>query len=159
MRNRVVLLLLLSSPITACSSSGGGARNPANPTPVESPNPGPGTGNPARGSPGDQGAAGLPAGERVPLRADQAPMVRIHDVLEVDSLMGQRVRVSGRCTASGEGRRAGSWTLEDEGARIEVRGLVPSNCGIRGEEALTIFAQIEPRAAGSRERLLLRLPD
>ena len=159
MRTCPVLVLLLSLHITACSSSGGGARNPANPTPVESPHPGPGTVSSARGNPDDQGTAGLPAGERVPLRADQAPMVHIRDVLQVDSLMGQRVRVSGRCTASGEGSRAGSWTLEEEGVRIEVRGLVPSNCGIRGEAALTIFAQVEPSAAGSRERLLLRLPD
>jgi hypothetical protein len=159
MRTCLVFLLLFTSHITACSRRGGAAGNPGNPAPVEGAAPGPGTYSPPRGSPGDEGVAGLPSGERVPVRADQAPMVRIRDVLEVDSLMGQRVRVSGRCTASGEGRRAGSWTLENAGARIEVRGLVPSHCGIRSEEALTIFAQIEPTAADSHERLLLRLPD
>jgi hypothetical protein len=85
--------------------------------------------------------------------------VQIREALEVDSLLGQRVRVSGRCTASGVGRRAGSWTLEAADAKIEVRGLVPSSCAARTGEDLTIFAQIEPKAAGSRDRLLLRLPD
>jgi hypothetical protein len=95
----------------------------------------------------------------VPVRADQAPLVQIREALEADSLLGQRVRVSGRCTASGVGRRAGSWTLEAADAKIEVRGLVPSACAERTGEHLTIFAQIEPKAAGSRDRLLLRLPD
>jgi hypothetical protein len=49
--------------------------------------------------------------------------------------------------------------LEDAGSSIEVRGLVPSSCAARGSAELTIFAQIEPAASGSRERLLLRLPD
>ena len=44
-------------------------------------------------------------------------------------------------------------------AGIEVRGLVPSSCGTRSEENLTIFAQIEAKTAGSPDRLLLRLPD
>jgi len=30
---------------------------------------------------------------------------------------------------------------------------------VRSSAALSIFAQIEPAASGSRERLLLRLPD
>jgi hypothetical protein len=36
---------------------------------------------------------------------------------------------------------------------------VPSSCGPSSEVDLTIFAQIEPKTAGSKERLLLRLPD
>jgi hypothetical protein len=95
----------------------------------------------------------------VPVRADQAPLVRIVEVLEVDSLLGRRVRVAGTCTAAGAGRRSGSWTLEDEGSTIEVRGLVPYSCGRSSTTPLTIFAQVEPKTAGSRERLLLRLPD
>jgi hypothetical protein len=95
----------------------------------------------------------------VPVRADQAPLVEIQDALETDSLLGRRVRVAGRCVAAGAGRRAGSWTLEDEGAKIEVRGLVPPSCGPNSTIGLTIFAQIEPKAAGSDDRLLLRLPD
>lgn len=89
----------------------------------------------------------------------QAPLVHILDALEADSLLGRRVRVVGRCVAAGQGRRAGSWTLADSGATIEVRGLVPSSCAAREGEALTIFAQIEPISGDSRTRLLLRLPD
>jgi hypothetical protein len=96
---------------------------------------------------------------RVPLRADQAPLVHVRDALEDSSLLGRRVRVAGRCTARGEGRRAGSWTLDEAGAVIEVRGLVPSLCAEDYGENLTIFAQIEPKAAGSEDRILLRLPD
>jgi hypothetical protein len=40
-----------------------------------------------------------------------------------------------------------------------VRGLVPPSCGPSSTTNLTIFAQIEPKAAGSSDRLLLRLPD
>jgi hypothetical protein len=93
------------------------------------------------------------------MRPDQAPLVRIQDVLETDSLLGRRVRVAGRCSAAGAGRRAGSWTLEEGGSTIEVRGLVPYDCGPASAVALTVFAQIEPKTAGSKERLLLRLPD
>ena len=93
------------------------------------------------------------------MRAEQAPLVPVREALAVDSLLGRRVRVAGRCTARGEGRRAGSWTLDQEGATIEVRGLVPSSCAADSGEPLTIFAQIEPKAAGSQERILLRLPD
>lgn len=93
------------------------------------------------------------------MRPDQAPLVEIRDALETDSLLGRRVRVAGRCTAAGAGRRAGSWTLTEEELSIEVRGLVPSSCNPASTTDLTIFAQIEPKAAGSAERLLLRLPD
>jgi hypothetical protein len=95
----------------------------------------------------------------VPVRPDQAPLVSIQDALAADSLLGKRVRVVGRCTAAGAGRRAGSWTLAEAGLTIEVRGLVPYSCGPNSSTDLTIFAQIEPKAAGSTERLLLRLPD
>jgi hypothetical protein len=145
--------------IAACTPGGGAARNPGRPTPVEEPAPGPGTLSPPPGNPGSKGAGGLPKSQAVPVRANQAPLVHIREALEADSLLGRRVRISGRCTASGQGPRAGSWTLEKAGSSIEVRGLVPSSCGTRSEEDLTIFAQIEPKASGSRGRLLLRLPD
>ena len=93
------------------------------------------------------------------MRPHQAPLVSLQDALEADSLLGKRVRVIGRCTAAGAGRRAGSWTLAEAGLTIEVRGLVPYSCGPNSSTDLTIFAQIEPKAAGSAERLLLRLPD
>jgi hypothetical protein len=152
-------LLILTFHIAGCSSRGGAARNPGSPTPVAAPAPGPETVEPRPAGPGSDGPGGLPSREAVAVRADQAPLVPVRDALEADSLLGRRVRVSGRCTASGEGRRAGSWTLEAAGAKIEVRGLVPSSCAARTGEDLTIFAQIEPKAAGSKDRLLLRLPD
>jgi hypothetical protein len=126
---------------------------------VAEPAPGADGGGPPEARPGLEGPGGLPGGHGVPVRADQAPLVHIREVLEADSLLHRRVRVAGQCTGVGAGRRAGSWTLEEEGIKIEVRGLVPSACAARTGENLTIFAQIEPAASGSRERLLLRLPD
>jgi hypothetical protein len=57
------------------------------------------------------------------------------------------------------GRKAGSWMLKSSDASIEVRGRVPLSCSVEQGEELTIFAQIEPKAAGSQDRILLRLPD
>ena len=159
MRVRLVVIILLACHIFACSPRGGAARNPGNPTPVADPAAEPGATRPPQGDPSAEGTGGLPARESVPVRPEQAPLVRILDALETDSLLGQRVRVAGRCTAAGAGRRAGSWTLEEAGSTIEVRGLVPSSCGPATTVNLTIFAQIEPIAAGSKDRLLLRLPD
>jgi hypothetical protein len=152
-------LLVLAVQLGGCSPRGGAARNPGNPAPVADPAAEPGTVSPPRADPASGGAGGLPRGQSVPLRPDQAPLVHIQDALDTDSLLGRRVRVAGRCTAAGAGRRAGSWTLEEAGAAIEVRGLVPSSCGPTSAVSLTIFAQIEPTAAGSKNRLLLRLPD
>jgi hypothetical protein len=88
-------------------------------------------------------------------------MVTVREIVEEDSLVGRRVRVSGLCAREGAGRTKGSWILSDEGATIEVRGLVPPSCSKSGDrdETLTIFAQIEPKEPESEERLLLRLPD
>ena len=148
------VLCILSSGLFSCSPAGV-ARDPGSPTPVADPRSGPASIEPeGDGEPTVRGAS-----REVPLRANQAPLVGVRDALEEDSLLGRRVRVSGKCTARGEGRRAGSWTLDQAGATIEVRGLVPSFCArVMGEE-LTIFAQIEPKATGSRDRILLRLPD
>jgi hypothetical protein len=151
-----VLILILSIP--SCRSTEHVARDPGSPTPVANPAVGPAS-SPQAGPPGGRGAAGLPVGRSLPGRADEAPLVKVQEALAVDSLLGRRVRVSGHCTAAGAGRRAGSWTLEDAGSSIEVRGLVPSSCAAPSKPELTIFAQIEPAATGSRERLLLRLPD
>jgi hypothetical protein len=150
------LLLLLS---LSCSSRTGGVRDPGSPTPVAGPAPGPATAGTPETPPGERGTGGGRAAGEVPLRPNQAPLVPVSQVLDADSLLGRRVRVSGRCTAAGTGRRAGSWTLEDGGRAIEVRGLVPYSCTNQSEQQLTIFAQIEPSAPGSNERLLLRLPD
>jgi len=155
-RSPLSVLLMLTLP-GACQSGGGTARNPGNPTPVADPAE-PATDVPPRGNPSN-GVGGMPQAQFVPVRADQAPLVHIREALETDSLLGRRVRVAGRCTAAGAGRRAGSWTLEDAGSYIEVRGLVPAACGPSSTVNLTIFAQIEPKASGSTDRLLLRLPD
>jgi len=114
---------------------------------------------PATGDPTNQEPGVRSPSRAVPVRPDQAPLVRIREALESDSLLGRRVRVAGRCTAAGAGRRAGSWTLEDAESRIEVRGLVPPSCGATNPAEVTIFAQIEPKAVDSKDRLLLRLPD
>jgi hypothetical protein len=143
--------------LAACHPRSEGAAEPGNPAPVAAP--AVGTTNAPRGRPG-QKTGGLPEPNRqLPGRADEAPLVRIEDALQVDSLLGRRVRVAGHCTAAGFGRRAGSWTMEDAGSSIEVRGLVPPSCAARSMEQLTIFAQIEPTSSDSKERLLLRLPD
>jgi hypothetical protein len=54
---------------------------------------------------------------------------------------------------------AGSWIMDQDGATIEVRGLVPPSCASYPAQPLTIFAQIEPKAPDSADRILLRLPD
>jgi hypothetical protein len=156
---RVFPFLLLLTPIVACGHRGEGVRDPGSPTPVAEPRPGPGAAGEPQRRPGSEGTGGLPEARSVPVRPDQAPLVHIREALEADTLLGRRVRIAGRCAAAGAGPRAGSWTLEDAGAAIEVRGLVPSSCGTRSEEHLTIFVQIEPKAADSPDRLLLRLPD
>jgi hypothetical protein len=155
-RATFLLLLILSMP--ACRPRDEVARDPGNPTPVAGPAVGPAA-SPRTGRPGAGATGGLPEGPSLPGRADQAPLVRVREALAIDSLLGRRVRVAGRCTAAGAGRRAGSWTLEDAGSSIEVRGLVPSSCAAQSSTELIIFAQIEPVSSGSRERLLLRLPD
>ena len=151
--------ILLPFYLAACGPRGGAAQNPGSPTPVADPAAGPGTSSPAPVDPVSEGTGGLPDRDAVPVRPDQAPLVPIEDVLTADSLLGRRVRVVGRCSAAGSGRRAGSWTLEENSAAIEVRGLVPYSCGPTSTASLTIFAQIEPKTAGSKDRLLLRLPD
>ena len=154
MEYRFALANLLTI-LTACASSAGSPRDPGSPTPVGDPRSGPAS--------VDRGTSARPAnGARepdVPVRAQQAPLVGVRDALEDDDLLGRRVRVSGRCVARGEGRRAGSWTLDQEGETIEVRGLVPSSCTREAGDELTIFAQIEPAGPGGGNRLLLRLPD
>jgi hypothetical protein len=144
--------------LAACHPRAEPASDPGNPAPVA----GPAAGPPATTPVGRAGraAGGLPQPDRpVPVRAADAPLVGVKDALEVDSLLGRRVRVRGRCTAAGAGRRAGSWTLEDAAESIEVRGLVPSSCAAQSTQELTIFAQIEPTRSDGRKRLLLRLPD
>ena len=149
---------LTISQLAGCGPRDVAATNPGNPAPVSDAPAAPTT-DPPRVDPATEGPGGLPRTCGVPVRPSQAPLVRIQDALESDSLLGQRVRVAGRCTAAGAGRRAGSWTLEEAGFTIEVRGLVPSTCGPSSTTDLTIFAQIEPKASGSSDRLLLRLPD
>jgi hypothetical protein len=142
----------------ACRTPAGGAADPASPTPVAAPPPPATDPTPTAPEPG-RTPEDEPEEPPVPDRAASAPLVTIRQVLDADSLLGRRVRVRGRCAAVG-GRSGGSWILEADGAAVEVRGLVPPACSGRPGDAgpLTIFAQVEPRATGSPERLLLRLP-
>ena len=98
------------------------------------------------------------------LRAGQAPIVGLPDVFADDTLLGKRVRVLGWCAeAPGllSGRRSGAWFLGTPDTAIEVRGLVPRNCGpaeLR-QTLVLVFAQVVRAKPNSAERLLLRLPD
>src|SRR5918997_5267226 len=144
------LLIILA----ACSSSSAAPRDPASPTPVADPRSGPASVDRGTSTPPSTGGREDPA---LPVRAQQARLVSVQDARENDDLLGRRVRVAGRCVARGEGRRAGSWTLDQDGVTIEVRGLVPSSCGREEGDELTIFAQIEPAGSGGGSRILLRL--
>jgi len=144
MQYRLPLAYLLTI-LIACSATGGNPRDPGNPTPVADPRSGPASVDRGTSAPPSSVSRGEPD---VPLRAQQAPIVAVRDALEDDDLLGRRVRVSGRCVARGEGRRAGSWTLDQEGATIEVRGLVPASCAREAGDEITIFAQIEPAGIG-----------
>jgi hypothetical protein len=155
MQYRFVLVNVLTI-LAACTSSAAAPRDPGNPTPVPDPRSGPASVDRGSSAPPEKVAQEKP---EVPVRAQQAPLVAVHDALQDDDLLGRRVRVSGRCVARGEGRRAGSWTLDQEGVTIEVRGLVPSSCTRESGDELTIFAQIEPAGAAGGNRILLRLPD
>ena len=95
-----------------------------------------------------------------PLSAAEAPVVTVRQIVERDTLLGRRVRVSGVCAIARTGPSAGVWLLQAGTWAIEVRGLVPVSCLTDpvGTEALTIFAQVV-EGADSTDRLLLRLPE
>ncbi len=98
------------------------------------------------------------------LRANQAPIVGLLDVLDSDTIVGKRVRVLGWCVyAPGllAGQRTGAWYLGSPDTTVEVRGLVPSACApsILRQTLVLVFAQVVPSKPGAHERLLLRLPD
>ncbi|MGH3522565.1 MAG: hypothetical protein ACRDU4_06985 [Mycobacterium sp.] len=109
------------------------------------------------------GAAPSPL-EGAVLRASQAPIVGLPDVLATDSLVGKRVRVLGWCAGAPGllvGRRLGAWFLGTPDTMVEVRGLVPKECGAsEAQQALLLlFAQVVRAKPDSGERLLLRLPE
>jgi hypothetical protein len=98
------------------------------------------------------------------LRASQAPIVGLPDVLTSDTILGKRVRVLGWCAAAPgllAGRRTGVWMMATPDTTIEVRGSVPDACGseVIGQQLVILFAQVVPAVRGGRERLLLRLPE
>ena len=112
---------------------------------------------------GPTGAAPSPL-EGAVLRANQAPIVGLPDVVATDSLLGKRVRVLGWCAGAPGllvGRRVGAWFLASPDTIVEVRGLVPKECGpSEAQQALVmVFAQVVRAKPDSRERLLLRLPE
>jgi hypothetical protein len=96
----------------------------------------------------------------IPLNPAEAPMVTVRQIVERDTLLGRRVRVTGVCAPAQTGPSGGVWVLQAGLWAIEVRGLVPGSClsDPVGTEALTIFAQVVA-GADSTERLLLRLPE
>ena len=96
----------------------------------------------------------------VPLSPAEAPMVTVRQIVERDTLLDRRVRVTGVCALAQIGPSEGVWVLQAGAWAIEVRGLVPRSClqDPIGTEALTIFAQVV-QGADSTERLLLRLPE
>ena len=109
------------------------------------------------------GAAPSPL-EGAVLRASQAPIVGLPDVLTTDSLVGKRVRVLGWCAGAPGllvGRRVGAWFLGTPDTIVEVRGLVPQECSSSEAQQtlLLLFAQIVESQPEGGERLLLRLPD
>jgi hypothetical protein len=59
------------------------------------------------------------------------------------------------------GRRLGAWFLGTPDTIVEVRGLVPKECGPAEAQQtlLLLFAQVVRGAPESAERLLLRLPE
>jgi hypothetical protein len=131
---RIALLLTVAA-VTACGGRPGGAAGGA-PSPLE-----PGV-----------------------LRASQAPIVGLPDVLETDTLLGKRVRVLGWCAVPPvllAGKRSGAWMLGTPDTTIEVRGLVPPDCspGVVRQTLVLVFAQIVPAVPDTTTRLLLRLPD
>ena len=117
----------------------------------------------AHTGPGGSGSTPSPLEGGV-LRASQAPIVGLPDVLTADTLLGRRVRVLGWCASAPgllAGRRSGSWIMATPDTSIEVRGSVPSACGagVIRQELVLVFAQVVPAVPGTRERLLLKLPD
>jgi hypothetical protein len=116
------------------------------------------------------GARPAPASplENTVLRASQAPIVGLPDVVSADSLVGKRVRVLGWCASAPGmlagmlvGARSGAWFLATPDTTIEVRGSVPSACApdVVRQTLVLVFAQVVAAKPGSGERLLLRLPD
>ena len=142
-----------------CGTPRGAARDPGSATPVAGPAP---AVDPTPRVPNDKSAGGgAPEESPVPVRPEEAPRVTVREVLRSSGLLGERVRVSGRCAGFVLGAAGGSWLLEDVGDVVEVRGLVPLSCSMHADTTavLTIFAQVEPKDPAGRERLLLRLPD
>jgi len=116
------------------------------------------------GAPPSATGSALSPLEGAALRASQAPIVGLPDVLTSDTLLGKRVRVLGWCAGAPGllvGRRVGAWFLGTPDTIIEVRGLVPRECSSAEAQQtlLLLFAQVVPAEPNSGERLLLRLPE
>lgn len=106
------------------------------------------------------GETGSASAHVIPMSPAEAPVVTVRQIVERDTLLGRRVRVTGVCAIARTGRSAGVWVLQAGAWAVEVRGLVPGSCfrDPVGTEVHTIFAQIV-EGADSTERLLLRLPE
>jgi hypothetical protein len=118
----------------------------------------------------DTAAAEAPEGSA---RPELPPLHTVREVLDSGALVGQRVRVEGRCLghrgklAQGTPPRTRSdWQLESDGAAIYVVGALPPRCSAieGGEDTVTITAfvaedtlQALGGGAGRPRRYLMRI--
>jgi hypothetical protein len=96
----------------------------------------------------DTAAAGAPEDSVQP---KLPPLHTVREVLDSSALVGQRIRVAGRCLGYGSNLAEGTpprtrsdWQLESDGAAIYVVGALPPRCsameGEGGEDTVTITA-------------------
>ena len=108
-------------------------------------------------------------------RADGGSLATVQAILSSDTLIGRRVRVTGRCVGygrivavGGPPRTRSDWQLEDGGSAIYVTGSLPAGCdALQGSEQRTTIivtvAEDTLPARGERpatsRRYLIRLFD
>jgi hypothetical protein len=73
--------------------------------------------------------------------------VTLHDVVASQRLIGQRVRVVGRCSSQlgvpeRPARDGKIWQLESDGVTVLVVGTLPNPCTAKRESVLTITAVV-----------------
>lgn len=86
-----------------------------------------------------------------PKEQSAIPLVKVQDLVDAPDLVGQAVRVRGRCLGYGSEHVPGSpprtrsdWALEDEGVAIYVTGPFPAGCSglVPGEDPIMINAVV-----------------
>jgi hypothetical protein len=76
-----------------------------------------------------------------------ARTVTLHDVVASPKLIGQRVRVVGRCSSQlgvpeRPARGGETWQFESDGVTVLVVGTLPNPCTAKRESVLTITAVV-----------------